>query len=187
MIGEKQSHRRRHRFIKKEFQFKFIVKFCLLLLVGVLISTSLLLLFSQDSLTSSFAQSRLVIKSTGLAILPSVIYTNLIILGFMTLLTIIFTLFISHKIAGPLFRFEKELTDIGEGDLTRKVILRKNDQITEMAKCLNNMTAGLHEKVLAIQVELGNILKSASMQDTPKEIIERLEHLHQEIGGNFKI
>lgn len=70
MPDTKRSYKRRQYFIKKEFQVKFILKFCLLIVFGAIISTGLLFLFSQDTLTSSFQQSRLVIKSTGLAILP---------------------------------------------------------------------------------------------------------------------
>ena len=128
MPDTKRSYKRRQYFIKKEFQVKFILKFCLLIVVGAIISTGLLFLFSQDTLTSSFQQSRLVIKSTGLAILPSVLYTNLITLGLIAIAAIIVTLFVSHKMAGPLFRFEKELRNIGEGDLTTKVVVRKDDR-----------------------------------------------------------
>ena len=68
--------KRKIHFIKKDFQFKFILKFCLVVLAGVTISTGALFFFSSDTLTSSFQDSRLVIKSTSLAILPIVLYTN---------------------------------------------------------------------------------------------------------------
>jgi len=182
-----ESYKRRIFFIKKEFQIRFILKFCILLLVGIAISTGLLFLFSQDTLTSSFEQSRLVIESTGQAILPSVIYTNLITLGLVTLATIVVTLFVSHKIAGPMFRFEKELKQVAEGDLTKRVVLRKKDQITDMAGSLNDMISSLHEKLLDIQTDVERIRQSASRQNAPKELIEQLNNLHQNIANNFKI
>ena len=187
MSQDKHPYRRRQYFVKKEFQFKFILKFCLIILIGAIISTGLLFLFSQGTLTSSFQQSRLVIKNTSLAILPAIIYTNLITLGLITLATIIVTVFISHKIAGPMFRFEKELKAIGEGDLTRKIRLREKDQITDMADGLNKMIAGLHDKVLVMQTDVEHLLESASKQNAPKLLIEELNHLHQKIGGSFKI
>ena len=187
MSENRHPYRRRHYFIKKEFQFKFILKFCLIILVGVIFSTGLLFLFSQGTLTSSFQQSRLVIKNTASAILPAVIYTNLITLGLITLATIIVTIFISHKIAGPLFRFEKDLKEIGEGDLTKNIGLRKKDQITDMAVSLNKMIASLHDKVLDIQSDVKHLLESASKQNAPKLLIEELNHIHQKIGSSFKI
>ena len=187
MTHDKRPYKRRHYFIKKDFQFRFIIKFCLLLLIGVVISTSLLFLFSQDTLTSSFKQSRLTIKNTALAILPATIYTNLITLGLITLATIVVTLFISHKLAGPLFRFEKDLEVIGEGDLTKTIRLRKKDQITDMADSLNKMTASLHEKVLAIRTEVEQLIELASKQNAPAELIEELKNLDEKIGKEFKI
>ena len=187
MSQQERTYKRRQYFIKKDFQFKFILKFCLIILIGTILSTGLLFLFSQGTLTSSFQQSRLVIKNTSLAILPAVIYTNLITLGLITLATIVVTLFVSHKIAGPLFRFEKDLKEIEKGDLTKSIKLRKKDQTTDLADSLNKMTAGLHEKVLDIRTGVENLIELASKQNAPQELIEDLNHLHQKIGMNFKI
>jgi methyl-accepting chemotaxis protein len=186
MSQEKHSYKRKSYFIKKDFQARFILKFCLLLLTGVVISAGLLFFFSQDTLTSSFQQSRLVIKNTSVAILPAILYTSLITLALLTVATIFVTLFISHKIAGPMFRFEKELKEIGQGDLTKKVVLRKKDQTADLARCINDMTAGLHEKIVDIRTEVERTLESARKKNTPQEIIEGLEHLHREITNNLK-
>lgn len=187
MFQNKRSYKRSSYFIKKEFQFKFILRFCLLVLIGAVISTGLVFLFSQGTLTSSFQHSRLIIKNTGVAILPSVIYTNLITLALITLATIIVTLFVSHKVAGPMFRFEKELKAIGEGNLTNKIMLRKKDQIKDMADCLNNMVASLREKILDIQTEVEHIRNSASQQSAPEDLVEELQQLHHKIQRSFNI
>lgn len=187
MFQNKQTYKRRIYFIKKNFQFRFILKFCTLIFIGVIISTGLLFLFSKGTLTSSFQQSRLVITNTSLAILPAVIYTNLITFGLITLASIGVTLLVSHKLAGPMFRFEKDLEEIEKGDLTRITRLRNRDQLTDFAKSLNKMTASLHDKVLEIQKDVEQLEKSASQKDVPKEIIAELNHLHQKIGSNFQL
>jgi methyl-accepting chemotaxis protein len=179
--------KRRQYFIQKDFQFKFILKFCIVLLVGVIISTGLLFLFSKDTLTSSFNQSRLVIKNTAFAILPSVFLSNLITLGLISIAAIVVTLLVSHKLAGPLFRFQKELNLIGEGDLTQAVRLREKDQITPMAESLNQMRINLQEKVLSIKKEVEKIIESASGQDVSEELVDQLNHLNQKIESNFKV
>jgi methyl-accepting chemotaxis protein len=153
----------------------------------MIFSTGLLFLFSQGTLISSFQQSRLVIKNTSLAILPAVIYTNLITLGLITLATIVVTLFVSHKIAGPLFRFEKELKDIEKGDLTKSIKLRKKDQTTDLADSLNQMTASLHGKVLEIRTGVEHLIESVSKQNATQELVDQLNHLYQKIETNFKI
>ncbi len=187
MAQDRQVNKRKHYYVKKEFQFKFILRFCLLLLLGIVISTTLLILFSQDTLTTSFQESRLVIKRTGFAILPSVIYINLITLGLVTIATVIVTLFVSHKIAGPLLRLEKEIKNIGEGDLTKKIEFRGNDQITELCNCINEMTKGLHEKIIDIRSDIGQISDSDAGIDTPDDIRKQLDQLIQKIENNFNI
>lgn len=187
MKPERNLSKRRRYFIKKDFQFRFIFKFCLLILLGVVISTGLLFLFSQDTLTSSFDQSRLVIKQTSFAILPAAIYTNVITLALITLATIAVTLFVSHKLAGPMFRFEEDIKVIGDGDLTKRVRLRKKDQLTAIVDSLNGMTTSLHEKLLTIHREVEQLTETASEQNAPQELIDGLKALHQKIETNFKL
>ena len=179
--------RRRQYFVKKEYQLKFILKFCLVILAGSIVSTSLLFLFSGGTLTSSFEHSRLVVKNTANAILPVVILTNSITLIIVSLVAIAVVLFISHKIAGPLFHFEKELKDIGQGNLTKTIKLRERDQLTTLAESLNLMTAGLRERVLSVQIELEQLLAVASKQDVPKELMVELNHLQENIRQHFKL
>ncbi|RLF61683.1 MAG: hypothetical protein DRN37_00480 [Thermoplasmata archaeon] len=179
------THRRRKYFIKKDFQFKFVLKFCGVVLGGVLISTALLFFFSQNTLTSSFSHSRLVIKSTGSAILPAVIYTNLIVLGLISLAAVLVTLLVSHKIAGPLFRFEKELQDISAGNLRTKMSLRKQDQMVEVAESLNQMVEALHEKVMKIRDGIAEVKETAIARNAPDVVIGQLSKVEKQIEDNF--
>ena len=187
MSKEKNSYRRKNHFIKRDFQTRFILKFCLLVLVSVVISALLLFFFSQGTLTSSFQQSRLIIENTSLAILPAILYTSLITLAWLSVATIFVTLFISHRIAGPLFRLERELREIGQGDLTKSVVLRRKDQTAELARCINDVAASLREKIVDIRTEVERTLETARKKDAPQEIMEGLEHLQKKIKEELKI
>lgn len=182
-----RSYQRKNYFIKKEFQLKFMLKFCLLLLVGALISSGLLILFSQDTLTSSYQESKLVIQQTGEAILPSLILTNLFTLALISLAAVVVTLFVSHKIAGPLFRLERELQAVSEGDLTRRIVLRQKDQVTPMAECINTMLGNLQHKVTEIQKDVEQLQQIAAAQNVPHDVVESLNSLHKKISSSFKI
>jgi len=186
-MARERQYRRRQYFIKKDYQFKFILRFCILVLAGGFISTGLLFLFSRGTLTSTFDQSRLVVKSTAFAILPSLLLTNVITLILIALATIGVVLFLSHKIAGPMFRFESDLKQIGKGDLTTTIRLREKDQITEMADSLNQMTQSLRGKVQALENEVEQVLESAMEQGAPDKVVHDLDHLLQDIGRHFII
>jgi len=186
-MPQKPKLRRRQYFIQKGYQFKFILKFCLIVLAGSILSTAFLFLFAQSTLTTSFEHSRLVIRNTASAIMPAVFLTNVITLIVVTFATIVVVLFISHKIAGPMFRFEQDLKDIGQGDLTKKISLRKKDQFTNLSDSLNIMTATLHEKVFSTQAEVTQLIELASKEKAPQKLLEGLDHLHESLNQHFKI
>ena len=187
MMEPKKTYKRKDYFIKKSYQFRFILRFCIILLLGAIISTGLLLLFSRGSLTSTFSQSHLVIENTAQAIFPAVFLTNVITLGLISLATIIVLLFLSHKLAGPLFRFEKEIRGIASGDLSQQIRLRKDDQIKEMAESLNFMTTSLRRKLLIIQKGIVELSSPNSRYMISDELTKRLKQIDKDIETEFKL
>ncbi len=187
MGNSKHSYKRRHYLVKKEFQVKFMLKFCLLILSGMVVSTAVLLLFTRGTLTTSFQESRLAIENTALSILPSVLLTNLITLGLVTLASAVVILFVTHKVVGPMIRFEQDIAVIGQGDLTKKIGLRSKDQLKETADNINKMTENMREKVIEIRNGLEHITEAASEKDVPQNIIAELNNLHRKVETFFKV
>lgn len=187
MAKNKSAERRKRYFVKKRFQTTFILKFCALLLGGVIISTALLFLFTRGTLTSSFQRSELVIENTAAAILPTAVYTNLVTLGLIAAATIIVVLFVSHKLAGPLFRFDKEINEIAEGNLTTVVTLRSRDQMTDLADTLNHMTGSLRDKVRSIQKDVAHAIETASQENASDRLMQELNQLQTRIGAHFTV
>ena len=185
MVRKKYGYKRRIYYIKKDFQFRFIFKFCMLVLVGGLVSTGILTFFSKGTLTSTFDNSRLVIERTSMAILPAVVYTNLITLVLITMATVGVTLMVSHKLAGPLFRFEADLKMIGDGELNKKVRLRKEDQLKDMVQSLNDMTESLHGKVSAIRTQIRQTRDFAAETEGAGMIVERLDAVLNDMEEKF--
>ncbi len=166
-----KTERRTHYFIKRKFQSIFIIKFCALVLLGSLISTGIIYYITKGTVTTSFENLRLVIKSTADYILPAVLIATGIVAIVISIATIFLTLYTSHKIAGPLYRIEKELEKLEEGDLTVSIKLRSGDEIQYLAEKLN--------------ASISNIRNSLS--DLKKEFYD-LERLFQEDGAkNTKI
>ena len=50
---------------------------------------------------------------------------------------VLLTIFFSHKVAGPVFRFEKVCNNIIDGDYTDEIRLRKGDEMQNLAKIFN--------------------------------------------------
>lgn len=187
MAQRKQTYKRRQFLVKRDFQSRFIFQFCILVFVSALISTGMILYFSRGSLTSMFSQSRLMVTDTARYLLPTVVYANLVTIVIIAVAVMLVTLFISHKVAGPLFHFEKDVKAIADGDLTLTIRLRKKDQLRELAQNINQMTSCLNRKVREIQTELEKIIHSASEEGAPQWFRDELERLSRELHENFKL
>jgi methyl-accepting chemotaxis protein len=60
---------------------------------------------------------------------------------------LLLSVFISHKIAGPVYRFEKSAEELARGRLSHRVRLRSRDELKELQDKLNEMAAALQSRV----------------------------------------
>ena len=141
------SNRRRNYFIKKKFQRDFILKFCALVVIGAVISGLIVYAMSRATVTTTFENTRLVIKSTADFILPAVLLSSLVMIALVGLATVAVTLFTSHRIAGPLYRLEKDVERIREGDLSVRFAIRRNDELQALPAILNDMVGALKSRI----------------------------------------
>jgi len=141
MNGKKEAkvNRRRNYFIERSFQTRFILKFCMLVVAGGLLTIGILYFLALRSTTVSIINLSVVVKSTADFLLPILIQTVLVVMVLLSIATIIVTLFVSHKIAGPLYRIKKAMHDLGEGDFTTQITLRRLDQLKNLAEEFNSM------------------------------------------------
>ncbi len=179
-------HKRRIHYIKKEFQRNFILKFCGIIALGSVVSTALIYWISKDSLTTTVSGARLIVKSTGEVMLPAIITTNLITLALITLAAVFVTLYISHKIAGPLFRFEKDIEMVGEGDLTVTFRLRAHDQLVDLVGTLNAMTVATRERVVDIHSQIATLALQMEEDPAAAEYADNVQQIKQSLENHFK-
>lgn len=77
------------------------------------------------------------------------IQTKLLINGVIYVILIAFvSIFISHKIAGPLYRLEKEIKEVADRkNFEHKFVLREGDELSSLADSLNLLLNELKKKV----------------------------------------
>ena len=183
----KRPDSRRIVYIHKTFQRNFIMKFCLIALASMLLASLLLYFFSKDTMTATYRYHHLAIQRTGEVLLPALIITNLIVLLGLIAATVLVTLYVSHKIGGPLYRLNKRLESIAQGDLTMQIRLRHHDQLTDFASAINTMTEALKGKVLEIQREVVRLKEKTQAEGPGKEEIgQDMERLYQTVHKLFQ-
>lgn len=72
-------------------------------------------------------------------------------IGGAILIFAIISIFVSHKVAGPIFRLKRSICQISQGDLNVVVKLRKWDDLQDVADCINNLTGELKTFVTTLQ------------------------------------
>ena len=124
--------KRSHYFIDKQFQAKFILKFCLINIAASLLIGLLIYFLNRQTNTVAFENLRVVVKSTADFIQPIVLMVIVIVTLFTALSTIIVVLLASHRIAGPLYRLTLELEKIKAKDLSHPIRIRASDQLQKL-------------------------------------------------------
>jgi nitrogen fixation/metabolism regulation signal transduction histidine kinase len=77
------------------------------------------------------------------------------------------TIFFSHKLAGPVYRFEKMCHTLIEGNYTDKIYLRRGDEMQNLANLINEMIRMTDERLAA--------LRDAKSEDEKNRIVSSLK------------
>jgi len=167
-------NKRKNYFIDKEFQTRFVLKFCLLVVLAAIITTAILYFVSKQSTTVSILDSRVMVRSTADFLLPILIQTVLAVMVILGLATIIVTLLFSHKIAGPLYRFKKAIEEIKLGNLSANFHLRNYDQLQDLSDEVNAMIDTTREKINLIKADVANLkLKKGNISEQDIEELDK--------------
>lgn len=181
--------RRRQYLIKKKFQISFLARFIALLIIASILIAALFMYAASNTLTTGYANSILRIERTTSFFFFSLVLIILIVaIGIGLAGLALFTL-LSHRIAGPLYRFEKALKEIELGDLTARINLRKSDQLTEIKEAFNSLTHSLDGRLGKIKAGISEIERVLTVSNDPQaaaKILEILKHLKEEIR-HFKV
>lgn len=161
-----KAYNRKNYFIKKKFQTDFFIKFFAIIVAEAALALGLFLYMSKGTLTTGYSGYELKVARTTDFFLPSLLTANIIILIVTGIAGIVTMILVSHKIAGPLYRFEKVLEIIKHGDLSHRFSLRSSDELRELADGLNSFTETFDKKVSDIKAEIKDI----------SEIAEKLEN-----------
>ncbi|MDD5627525.1 MAG: methyl-accepting chemotaxis protein [Elusimicrobia bacterium] len=138
-MAEPQKFQRRTVLVKRQLQFKyvglvFLSVLCASLIIGgdIYYNMYRLIMNEAPSLAAAAAQFNAII------LVKLVLYLALMLL---------ISVFVSHRFAGPIFRFERSAQSVAKGDLTHRVSLRTGDELMELQEEFNAMIAGLQALV----------------------------------------
>ncbi len=172
-----RSYRRKNYFIKRSFQTKFSLRFALLILLEALLITALFWYVSKGTLTTGYSGGELKIEKTASFFYVSFVLILMIASIAVGMVGMLVFIFYSHRIAGPLFRFQKTLQELASGDLTGRIRLRQKDQLVDLGDSINLAAGTLDKQIGRLKKEI-----ETASQHGNKDSLARLK----ELADSFK-
>jgi sensor histidine kinase YesM len=93
-------------------------------------------------------------------------------------LTFFISVFLSHRIAGPIYKLSKALNDLRNGKLN-KIYFRKFDHFKELAEEYNYAVESVRDTVSAAEVHIEKALQMTKDENVRKELESGLSSLKQ--------
>ncbi len=160
-MNKHPQHKRRNYFINKEFQGRYIFNYFILATIGSVLFIGVFSLFSFNTLSIVYDNYHL-----QLGVTPGILFRKIlsaqwlfVVLG--GAIVVVITLILTHRVAGPFYRFEKTLDEMVEGDISNKIVLRQKDEGKDLAQKINAFNYILGDKLSLIENFSANIAVSS--------------------------
>lgn len=133
--------------VKKDLQRWLLVRIFGVVLLSSLIAALILYFYANKEIGDSFYDAHIAIRRVSDLLWPVIAAGSMVSL----LSGMLLAVFLPQKIAGPIYRIEKELEGLGRGDLTVEIRLRPGDPFQDLAGSINQAIEGLRVRVRKIQ------------------------------------
>lgn len=143
----KRTWRRRNYFIKKELQGKYIFSFFVLVIAGSFLFTLIFSILSADTMTMVYKDHTLQFGKTPVVLLKEILRAHWIFIVAGGVIVVLVATFLTHRFAGPLYRFEQSLQKMIKGNFDFEIRLRSTDEAKEMAHMFNNFNNTLSSQL----------------------------------------
>lgn len=160
----------------------FIAVLCTSLVFILLMS-----IFSADTMTISYTNNALHLGQTPMMLFKKAIAANWVLLVIGGAILVILVMIGTHRIAGPLFRFEKALDNMARGDLSDAVHLRNTDEGKDLAERINTFNTLLSAKIKLISKHanaVNDLVHQLQANGTASLSPDEIESLCQAIARN---
>jgi methyl-accepting chemotaxis protein len=187
-MNQGATYKRTQYFIATKFQLKYVGMILLIVSLTAIMCSYVIyytmMLTMGDKLANVYPQGRLmsIVNMVNLRILLSMflIAPVMVIIG----------IYASHKIAGPIYRIERFLGSMADGDMSVPLTLRRNDELMSLANGINKVIESVkstmkREKsaVSSISTSMENLRKLATSQPVNNAALDQaLDKLNEEVS-----
>lgn len=124
-----------------------------------------LYIFIDSEVHTSLASAQVSLMSLSKMMVPLVTILALFNMALSIVLVVIFVIIVSHKIAGPMYRFRTVLESLSKRHFDPFMKIRPDDQLGELAISIDNAVSTVKTDLTALQVSTENLKKCHENSD----------------------
>lgn len=179
------THNRRKQFyIKNSVQGKYVLLTILLLVSYTIILLGSIFLPHFLVLSSDIPINQKTEAANVLLILHSNIWLPIAVL---IVVCGIYSIFLTHRIAGPIFAFNRMAKTIAAGDLTIRTRLREKDEFKDLGSSFNLMADNLETLLVDLKEEYQHLSSYISELEKELQTKEFSEDMLDSIANNMRV
>ena len=179
------SNKRIIKLINRSFQFRLIGKFVLLNTVILVLFGAVIYVFFNSEVSANLASAHVMYRNVSQMLLPIVLTLSLLNILFTAGVIAVVVLYSSHKIAGPVYRFNEALKAVTAGNLAPLTRIREKDQFRELAENFGEMTGVLSDDMGELKKGIEALKALHAQSAGADEVAAALARL-EEITGKYK-
>ena len=193
----KTKYKRKYYFIKKDLQGRYVFSYFILVIIGGVLFTLIFSILTKNTLSIVYDDYDLQIGMTPLILLGKILASQWIYMVlFGMLFVVVISILLTHRIAGPMYRFEQAFNEMINGNIGYRIQLRKKDEGKGLAEKINHFNDVLSEKVAAakrLTNEMDNSLLELGMEGEVEDFEGALNQARDinsqlnRIFSNFKL
>lgn len=178
------DNRRKIILINKPFQIKMILKFIALNILLMAMFSIMIYIFTNSEIESNLNRAHITFTNVKDMLMPLVLTLSAINIILSSIIITGFVLFASFRIAGPLYRFNAIIEDLGNRKFNTITSLRKDDQLYQCSVSLHDTVSSLKDDMTAIKNSIEDIERltvktltgdAGEKINTMKKIIEKYQ------------
>lgn len=188
-----KTKKRKTVFIKRSFQMKFVTSVIVLIIVCGICSAAVLYPFLSSEMSNELTTGHRNVQNIKQQMAVVIIVGNVLAIIITALATTVIVINITHKIAGPLYRFEKLCKEIGNGNLNVYSGLREKDQLEGLSEAFGEMITQLRDRRSGQQASieearknLDELQKNLSDPDASKKLIGSIGKRLASLAGEME-
>lgn len=162
--------------VKREFQRWLLTQVLVAVVLSAVVAAVILYFYARQEVVESFFDAHVKIRRVSYLLLPVVAAASAVSLA----VGIFLAMFLPQKIAGPIFRIERDLRAVENGDLTTRVQLRTDDTLQDFAETVSQTIGAVRGRVQDLKDVCRQLEAAIAVGDQP-QIAELLSRQNEQL------